>query len=197
MIKAAELAREHHRQQFASNSALLSPVVSLYTKTLANEIACRNWPSSFVAYLNARERAHREKIGRRKMYFICMGFERRGEWAQLPQAEQQRRIRKHQEGLSRLYAERVATARPYLSMSVGLHDDAAETVVRYDGTHAVVTDGPFECAVMIALPSLTPSSSSPRSRAPSTAANLSASAINPVEGNLGRSSTIATPVESV
>ncbi len=77
------------------------------------------------------------------MYHICMGFERRGEWARLPQAEQQRRIRKHQEGLSRLYAERVASARPHLSMSVGLHDNAAETVVRYDGTRAVVTDGPF------------------------------------------------------
>jgi hypothetical protein len=77
------------------------------------------------------------------MYFITMGFERRGEWAKLPQAEQQRRIRKHQEGLSRLYAERVAAAQPHLSMSVGLHDSATETVVRYDGTRAVVTDGPF------------------------------------------------------
>jgi hypothetical protein len=36
------------------------------------------------------------------MNFIIMGFERRGEWARLPESEQRRRIGKHQEGLMRV-----------------------------------------------------------------------------------------------
>ena len=77
------------------------------------------------------------------MYFILMGFERRGEWPTLPRAEQQQRIRRHQEGLSRLFSERAAAGKPHLSFSVGLHDNAKSVGVRYEGKQAMVTDGPF------------------------------------------------------
>jgi len=72
-----------------------------------------------------------------------MGFERAGEWAELPQAEQQRRIGKHQEGLTRLFTQRSAAGRPHLAFSVGLHDTEASTRVRFDGQRHTVTDGPF------------------------------------------------------
>jgi hypothetical protein len=84
------------------------------------------------------------------MNFIIMGYERRGEWAHLPAEEQQRRIRKHQEGLIRLFGERSAAGKPHLTMSVGLHDIERanfplemSTKLRYDGKRAAITDGPF------------------------------------------------------
>jgi hypothetical protein len=77
------------------------------------------------------------------MNFIMMGFERKGEWAKLPEAEQQRRIRKHQQGLTRLFAERAAAGRPHLTFSVGLHDTELSTKIRFDGQRAAITDGPF------------------------------------------------------
>lgn len=77
------------------------------------------------------------------MNFIVMGFETKGGWAQLPQAEQQRRVAKHQEGLSRLFAERSAAGKPHLGFSVGLHDSELSTKVRFDGERHAITDGPF------------------------------------------------------
>jgi hypothetical protein len=77
------------------------------------------------------------------MHFICMGFERAGEWVQLDEAEQQRRMAKHQEGLNRLFAQRSAAGRPHLSFSVGLHDPEVSTKVRFDGERHIITDGPF------------------------------------------------------
>lgn len=77
------------------------------------------------------------------MNFIFMGYERKGEWARLPQAEQQRRISKHQEGLSRLFVERSAEGRSHLSFSVGLHDTELSKKVRFDGRQHTITDGPF------------------------------------------------------
>jgi hypothetical protein len=77
------------------------------------------------------------------MKFVFMGFERKGEWAQLPAAEQQRRIRLHQAGLTRLFAQRSAAGRPHLALSVGLHDQEHSTILRFnDGKHSI-TDGPF------------------------------------------------------
>lgn len=77
------------------------------------------------------------------MNFIFMGFERKGEWHQLPQAEQQRRMGKHQEGLVRLTTQRSAAGRRHLAMSVGLHYTEESTIVRLTGGRHSVTDGPF------------------------------------------------------
>ncbi len=77
------------------------------------------------------------------MKFIFMGFERRGEWPQLSQAEQQRRIRKHQDALVRIFAQRSAAGRGHLTFSVGLHDTEESQTVRLKGGKHSVTDGPF------------------------------------------------------
>jgi hypothetical protein len=77
------------------------------------------------------------------MKYMFMGFERRGEWASLPASEQQRRIGQHQEGLTRLFAERTAGGRPHTTLSVGMHDGEESKIVRFaDGEHKVF-DGPF------------------------------------------------------
>ena len=84
------------------------------------------------------------------MNFMIMGYERKGEWAHLAETEQQNRIRKHQEGLTRLFNQRSAAGRPHLTMSVGLHDNnragfpmETSTKLRFDGERASITDGPF------------------------------------------------------
>ncbi len=77
------------------------------------------------------------------MKFALMGFERRGEWATLPASEQQGRVGQHQQGLTKLFAERSAGGRPHTTLSVGLHDGEESKIVRFANGEHKIFDGPF------------------------------------------------------
>lgn len=77
------------------------------------------------------------------MKFALMGYERCGEWATLPASEQQRRVGQHQQGLTKLFAERTAGARQHSALSVGLHDGEDSKIVRFASGEHKVFDGPF------------------------------------------------------
>jgi hypothetical protein len=78
------------------------------------------------------------------MKFMLMGFEAKGEWERLPQAERERRVQRHQQALQELIAERgFVDGRTLVLTSVGLAPSSEAITLRTKGGKAVASDGPF------------------------------------------------------
>jgi len=78
------------------------------------------------------------------MKFMLMGFEAKGEWERLPQAERDQRVRRHQQALQELIAERgFVDGRTLVLTSVGLAPSSEAITLRTKGGKAVASDGPF------------------------------------------------------
>ncbi len=78
------------------------------------------------------------------MKFMLMGFEAKGEWERLPQAERDQRVQRHQQALQELVAERgFVDGRTLVLTSVGLAQSSDAITLRTKGGTSVATDGPF------------------------------------------------------
>ena len=78
------------------------------------------------------------------MKFMLMGFEARGEWERLPQAEREQRVQRHQLALQELIAERgLVDGQKLVLTSVGLGQSSAALTLRTTGGKPIVSDGPF------------------------------------------------------
>ena len=68
------------------------------------------------------------------MKFMLMGFEAKGEWERLPQAERDQRVQRHQQALQELIAERgFVDGRTLVLTSVGLAHSAEAITLRTEG----------------------------------------------------------------
>ncbi len=78
------------------------------------------------------------------MKYMLMGFETKGEWEQLPQEEQKRRIGRHEQALQELVAQRGLSGGGSLVLtSVGLDQSSTAITLRATPDNLLRIDGPF------------------------------------------------------